>query len=546
MFLARLSIRSRFMLVLVIGFAFQACISVVSLISLKESMLQARTLEVKHLLETAYSAVVFYHNQAAKGLMTDDAAKAAARDTIRALHYDNGNYFFIWTMDGVGVAHGSHPEWEGKHVLDSPDKDRLPVVSYMVARLIEKCRSSEKEGVTTYRIQKPGLNTPVDKISYTRLFEPWGWSIGTGAYVDDIDAVFKTKTMNLLAVFASLMLVAGAFTFVIGRDLSEALTRLSVRIASVAGGEFEEKVPEISRQDEVGIMARALLILRDRSRAAAELSQEILRSNERLSEETLRANKLAIEAEQASIAKSEFLANMSHEIRTPMNGVIGMTGLLLDTELTPEQRHYAETVRLSGTSLLGLINDILDLSKIEANKLELETVEFDLHNLLDNLASSLSAQAEAKGIELFCFAAPEVPSIVLGDPGRLRQILTNLSGNALKFTDCGEVDVRVSLEEISDSHCKLRFSTRDTGIGIPEEKLATIFEKFSQVEASTTRKFGGTGLGLPIAQQLVEMMGGHILVKSEIGRGTEFWFSIHMPLLATLNEEEGRAACPSN
>jgi signal transduction histidine kinase len=543
MFLARLSIRSRFMLVLIIGFAFQACISVVSLISLKQSMLQARTSEVQHLLEAAYSEVVFYHGQAAKGLMTEEAAKTAARDAVRAMHYDNGNYFFIWTMDGVGVAHGSHPEWEGKHVLQSPEKEKLPVVSYMVARLIQQCSTPAREGVTTYRIPKPGLITPVEKIAYTRLFEPWGWSVGTGAYVDDIDAAFLPKTISLLVVFAFLMLVAGAFTFVLGRDLAGALTRLSLRTAGVAGGEFEGKVPEIDRRDEVGGLARALLILRDRSRAAAELSQEILRSNERLSEETLRAGKLAIQAEQASIAKSDFLANMSHEIRTPMNGVIGMTGLLLDTELTPEQRLYAETVRVSGKSLLGLINDILDLSKIEANKLELETVEFDLHNLLDDLAAALAGQAEASGIELFCFADSEVPRIVLGDPGRLRQILTNLSGNAVKFTEHGEVDVRVSLQEQNGSAPTLRFSVRDTGIGIPEEKLATIFEKFSQVDASTTRKFGGTGLGLPIAQQLVQKMGGHIQVKSEIGRGTEFWFSIRMPLAANLTKED-RTACP--
>jgi signal transduction histidine kinase len=532
------------MLVLVIGFAFQAGISVVSLISLKQSMLQARTLEVKHLLETAYSAVVFYHDQATKGLMTEEAAKTAAKDAVRALHYDNGNYFFIWTMDGVGVAHGSHPEWEGKHVLESPEKEKLPVVSYMVFRLIEACKTAQKEGVTTYRIPKPGLVEPVDKIAYTRLFEPWGWSVGTGAYVDDIEATFRAKTIILLWVFAGLIGVAGFITFLLGRDLAGALRRLSVRIASVAAGEFEGKVPEIERRDEVGIMARGVLVLRDRSRAAAELSEEILKSNQRLSEETIRAGKLAIEAEQASVAKSEFLANMSHEIRTPMNGVIGMTELLLDTDLTPDQRHYAETVRTSGSSLLGLINDILDLSKIEANKLELETVPFDLLQLLDNLAAALSPQADAKGIELFCVADPDVPATIQGDPGRLRQILTNLLGNAIKFTERGEVDVRVSIESQSESGYRLRFSVRDTGIGIPKEKLSTIFEKFSQVEASTTRKFGGTGLGLPIANQLVELMGGHIDVKSMLGQGTEFRFTILMSL-ASSKEEERRASCPT-
>jgi diguanylate cyclase (GGDEF)-like protein len=271
MFLGRLSVSSRFLLVLLIGVTFQAGISAVSLVSLKRSLLQARTVEVKHLLETAYSTVAFYHDQASKGLMTDEAAQKAAKDAVRAMHYDNNNYFFIWTMDGVGVAHGAHPEWEGRNVLESPAKDELPVVSYMVSRLVETCRSEKKEGVTTYRIPKFGQSTPIDKIAYTRLFEPWGWSIGTGAYVDDIDAIFRAKTIHLLWVFAGLITVAGLFTYVVGRDMAGSLTRLSSSVACVAKGEFDGKVPEIRRLDEVGDMARSLLVLRDHCREAAEL-----------------------------------------------------------------------------------------------------------------------------------------------------------------------------------------------------------------------------------------------------------------------------------
>src|ERR1035437_4166777 len=255
---------------------------------------------------------------------------------------------------------------------------------------------------------------------------------------------------------------------------------------------------------------------------------ELLQTNFHLEAATARANQLAIQAELTSSPKSQFLANMSHESRTPMNGVLGMIGLVLDTDLTKDQRRYAQTVRTSGEALLALINDILDFSKNEAQKLDLETLDFSLHSLLDDFAGMMALRAHEKGLVLGCVVAPEVPSNLRGDPSRLRQILINLTGNAVKFTAQGEVIVRVRLVSETPSEVRLRFAVRDTGIGIPTDKLGKLFTKFSQVDSSTTRIYGGTGLGLAISKQLVEMMGGEIGVQSEAGQGSEFWFAVRL------------------
>ena len=355
-------------------------------------------------------------------------------------------------------------------------------------------------------------------------------SINTiGAYYNVNENIARFVCVLAFAILS----VMGIFYLLIRRAIFKPILDLGTIIRKRASGDTSARAT-VWFKDEIGTVSASFnamleqLTQNDDERRTQE--RQVMGYAEQLEAKNLEIGMARLAAERATTLKSEFLANMSHEIRTPINGVLGMTGLLLETPLNPQQRKYAETSLQSAESLLVLINDILDFSKIESGKLKLELIAFDLPALINSVIDLLTPKAQAKNIDLLAFTMTDIPHYVMGDPGRIRQIISNLVDNAIKFTNQGYVKLILDLEPEanSDGTTTLKISVKDTGVGIPEDAQTYIFDKFTQADASTTRKFGGTGLGLAICKQLAEMMGGTVGLESKPGAGSVFWFTLRL------------------